>query len=136
MGSWCQGIAAWCDKAEENMGTQASNVIRDVMKEAARNSPYFGYSVGGFATGHFMANWNVGTTIDKSVKNAVASQYQVFEDIDNVVTPLSVLQNKSFYIVNSVDYAKSVEEGEGWVRTPGYHPIASTVQYAISKYGA
>ncbi len=136
MASFCQGIAAWCEKAEEGLGTRASNVIRDVMKEVARNTPYYGYSVGGYATGHFMANWNVGTSIDSSVTNGIASPYQVFDDIDAVVNPQSVLLGKPFYIVNGTDYAKSVEEGEGWVRTPGYHPIASAVQYAISKYGA
>ena len=137
MGSkFCDAITAWCSEAQHNIADKTRDVAIDIFARAIDESPDVNDNMGGFSVGHFMANWQVGLTPSSGERAGTMTREARLSQLKREITQDWFLRNDSIVLFNTASYAKAVEEGIGWIRTPGYMPVAKAHVYAMSKYGA
>lgn len=134
--AWADSIGEWQNDARDQITEELTTFCQNIATALVMNSPSPKGDVapvGRYSTGHFVHNWQVssdgvvGEIAGTSTKaNKVAS---LRSRIDGAL----ILSSQNIYITNSTEYANAVETGEGWARTPGYHPVQTA--YGLYSQG-
>jgi hypothetical protein len=116
-----KNILKFVSESSVSIYEEPAKITRKTFEAAIEHSPYKGY--GKYSTGHFMANWQIGHTINNTVVASTATQSQLLAKMKSIITDDFFAHGNTAYMVNSVPYANNVETGEGWGWPVGYAPV-------------
>ena len=126
-------IDEWCNEVSEKIYMKVSLFTIDVLTATIKFSPKVG--VAPFATGRFVANWNVSPTKNTTTSIQTMTATQKINEITTQLSPDYFKNYNVVHMTNSLDYADKVEN-KGWSRGPdqAYAPVAKTYAYIRTKY--
>lgn len=127
--NWGDFITKKLMVAIEKKAEEAQELIAKTAVNVVSYSPTEGDSKGGYATGEFLANWQIDDNLNGNVTTVAqpSKELQIAQMVSDLKRVWDVKKDKNIYVFNNSPYSKSVEYGVGWPVTEGYYPRARAV---------